>query len=48
MLGLLGIGVALLLGIAIFSAIFIFVGNLIANILYGVVDPQLREGRGML
>ena len=38
---------ALLLGIAIFSAIFIFVGNLIANILYGVVDPQLREGRGM-
>ena len=39
---------ALLLGIAIFSAIFIFVGNLIANILYGVVDPQLREGRGML
>ena len=39
---------ALLLGIAIFSAIFIFVGNLIAKILYGVVDPQLREGRGRL
>ena len=38
---------ALLLGIAVFSAIFIFVGNLIANILYGIVDPQLREGRGM-
>lgn len=37
---------SLLLGIAIFSAVFIFVGNLIANILYGVVDPQLREGRG--
>ena len=39
---------ALLLGIAIFSAVFVFVGNLIANILYGIVDPQLREGRGML
>lgn len=38
---------SLLLGIAIFSAIFIFVGNLIANILYGVVDPELREGRGV-
>ena len=37
---------ALLLGIAIFSAVFVFVGNLIANILYGIVDPQLREGRG--
>lgn len=34
----------LLLGIAIFSAVFIFVGNLIANILYGIVDPRLREG----
>ena len=37
---------SLLLGIAIFSAVFIFVGNLIANILYGIVDPQLREGGG--
>ena len=37
---------SLLLGIAIFSAVFVFVGNLIANILYGIVDPQLREGRG--
>ena len=37
---------SLLLGIAIFSAVFVFAGNLIANILYGIVDPQLREGRG--
>ena len=36
---------SLLLGIAIFSAIFVFAGNLIANILYGIADPRLREGR---
>lgn len=35
--------VPLLLGIAVFSAIFVFVGNLIANILYGVFDPKIRE-----
>ncbi|EKY22047.1 ABC transporter permease [Clostridium celatum] len=35
--------VPLLLGIAIFSAIFVFVGNFIANILYGVLDPRLKE-----
>lgn len=35
--------VPLLLGIAIFSAIFVFAGNLIANILYGVLDPRLKE-----
>ncbi|MDY6087608.1 MAG: ABC transporter permease [Succiniclasticum sp.] len=35
---------SLLLGIAIFSAIFIFVGNLIAEVLYGVIDPAIREG----
>lgn len=40
----LGGDVPLLLGIAIFSAIFVFTGNLIANILYGVVDPRIREG----
>ena len=37
--------VPLLLGIAIFSAIFVFVGNFIANILYGVLDPRLKEGK---
>lgn len=36
--------VPLLLGIAIFSAIFVFVGNMTANILYEVLDPRLREG----
>ena len=35
--------VPLLLGIALFSAIFVFVGNFIANILYGVVDPRMKE-----
>lgn len=38
---------ALLVGIAIVSACFVFVGNLIANILYGVVDPQIRRGHGI-
>ncbi len=33
-----------LLGIAIFSALFVFAGNLIANLLYGVFDPRIREG----
>lgn len=35
--------VPLLLGIALFSAIFVFIGNLIADILYYVVDPRIRE-----
>lgn len=35
----------LLAGIALFSALFVFVGNLIANMLYPVVDPRLRKGR---
>ena len=39
----LGSDVPLLLGIAVFSALFVCVGNLIANLLYGVVDPQIRE-----
>lgn len=34
----------LLIGIAMFSAVFVFVGNFIANVLYGVVDPRLKEG----
>ena len=37
--------VPLLLGITLFSALFVCVGNLIANLLYGVVDPQIREER---
>lgn len=38
--------VPLLLGIALFSAIFVFTGNLIANILYGIFDPRTREEAG--
>lgn len=33
----------LLLGIVIISAIFVFVGNLIADIIYQYVDPRLRS-----
>lgn len=40
----LGGDVPLLLGIAIFSAVFVFAGNLMANILYGLIDPRIREG----
>lgn len=36
--------VPLLLGVTLISALFVFTGNLIANILYGVVDPRLKEG----
>ena len=36
--------VPLLLGIALCSAMFVFAGNLMANILYGVFDPRIREG----
>lgn len=35
--------VPLLLGIALCSALFVFAGNLIANILYGIFDPRIRE-----
>lgn len=41
----LGGDVALLAGIALVSASLVFGGNLIANILYGVVDPRLRITR---
>lgn len=34
----------LLIGIAMFSGIFVFVGNFIANVLYSIVDPRLKEG----
>ncbi len=35
--------VPLLLGVTLFSALFVCVGNMIANLLYGVVDPQIQE-----
>jgi ABC-type dipeptide/oligopeptide/nickel transport systems, permease components len=40
----LGGDVPLLLGIALLSALFVFCGNLTANIIYGVVDPRLQRG----
>ncbi|MDR3149099.1 MAG: ABC transporter permease [Oscillospiraceae bacterium] len=40
----LGGDVPLLLGISLISALFVFSGNLIANILYGVVDPRVKGG----
>ena len=36
--------VPLLLGIVIFSAIFVYTGNLIADIVYNFVDPRIKEG----
>ena len=35
--------IPLLLGVTLFSALFVCVGNMIANLLYGIVDPQIRE-----
>ena len=40
----LGSDVALLLAITVVSTLFVFCGNLIANVLYGVVDPRIRRG----
>ncbi len=40
----LGGDVALLAGIAVFSALIVFAGNFAANILYGVIDPRMRKG----
>ena len=43
----LGGDVALLAGIALVSAALVFGGNLLANILYGVLDPRMRVGEGV-
>lgn len=37
--------VPLLLGITLFSTLFVCFGNLIANILYGIIDPKIVEKR---
>ena len=42
----LGGDAALLAGIALVSAALVFGGNLLANILYGVLDPRMRIGEG--
>ena len=39
-----GSDVPLLLGITLFSAVFVFVGNLLGNIICALADPQIREG----
>ena len=36
--------VPLLLGLVIFSALFVFVGNAIADLTYRLVDPRMRKG----
>jgi peptide/nickel transport system permease protein len=36
--------VPLLLGIVLFSAVFVFTGNLLADLIYRRVDPRMREG----
>lgn len=41
----LGGDVPLLLGITVISAAIVFLGNMTANVLYGVVDPRIRRGR---
>lgn len=39
----LGSDVPLLLGITLFSALFVFLGNFTADLLYNVVDPRMRR-----
>ncbi len=34
----------LLLGLVLFSALFVFTGNLLADIIYRLVDPRIKEG----
>jgi peptide/nickel transport system permease protein len=34
----------LLMGIVIISLIFVYMGNLMADILYKVIDPRIKEG----
>ena len=40
----LGSDLPLLLGITIVTAAIVFAGNLIADLLYGVIDPKIRKG----
>lgn len=40
----LGSDMPLLMAITIISALFVFGGNMIADILYGIVDPRIRKG----
>lgn len=40
----LGSDMPLLMAITLISALFVFGGNMIADILYGIVDPRIRKG----
>jgi peptide/nickel transport system permease protein len=40
----LGSDMPLLMAVTIVSALFVFGGNLTANLLYGVIDPRVRQG----
>lgn len=40
----LGSDLPLLLGITVITAAIVFIGNLLADLLYGVVDPKIRRG----
>lgn len=39
----LGGDVPLLLGITLFSALFVSIGNMIAELLYGIIDPEIKK-----
>ena len=39
-----GSDVPLLMGITLITAAIVFLGNFVANLLYGVVDPRIRRG----
>jgi peptide/nickel transport system permease protein len=39
--------VTLLLGIVLISAVWVFAGNLIADVLYAVIDPRIKESWGI-
>lgn len=43
----LGGDMPLLMAITVISSLFVFGGNLTANLLYGVIDPRMRKGGGV-
>ena len=40
----LGSDLPLLLGVTVVTAAIVFIGNLIADLLYGAADPRIRKG----
>ena len=38
-----GYVVCIVIGVALFIAALVFAGHLAANLLYGVIDPRMRE-----